>query len=194
MARRREPYAARIKRLTEKGYTRSQARGHPVPGEHYVSSRAPPRATLNAKLEAALKRLRRPGTTLSGVAADAHVSRELLSRYMKGVAGARWEGRKWTFDDRRIRRLEIIAAEQFQPVTIRVRGFEPAHIAGLHAYEAGQALRDQKLVPEFVSRWKGHRIKDAHGRWHTLSTDMNQLYAARLMNDYSFEQYYRIEI
>jgi hypothetical protein len=187
-------YRRRIERAREAGLSRSQGRGHPREGERYVSSRAPPRGAHNSKLEAALKRLRRPGATLSGVAKDASVSRERLSRYVKSVAGARREGRKWTFDDRRIRRLEIIAAEQFQPVIVRVRGFEPAHIAGLHAYEAGRVLQDQKFAPEFIRRWEGQRIKDVGGRWHTLSTDMNQIYAARLMNDYSFEQYYKIEI
>jgi hypothetical protein len=189
----RGEYRHRIQRALRAGLSRSQGRGHPGAGKRYISSRVPARAAYSGKLEAALKRLRKPGATLSNVAADAKISRERLSRYIKSVAGARREGRKWTFDDRRIRRLEIIAAEQFQPIKVSVRGFEPTHIAGLHAHEAGRALNDHKLVPEFIRRWEGQRIKDVQGRWHAFSTDMNQIYAARLMNDYSFENYYRIE-
>jgi hypothetical protein len=185
-------YRDRIERKLKAGFTRSQARGHPRPGEGYVSARGPPLS--DAKLDAALKRLRRPNATLSGVAAETKVSRERLSRYAKDVAGARREGLKWVFDDRRIRRVKVITTQQYAPVKLRVRGFEPVHIAGLHFREAGQALRDQRRVPEFVRRWEGTRIKDVRGRWHTLSTDLNQIYSAVHMHDYSFEQFYRIEV
>jgi hypothetical protein len=184
-------YRRRIERALKLGLSRSQGRGHPRSGEKYVSAGARP--AVDGKLEKALRRLRRPGGTLSEAAKSESVSRERLSRYIKLVAGARRERRKWLFDDRRVRDLKMIAAEQFQPVKVRVRGFEPAHIAGLHAREAGQVLRDQGLADEFIRRWEGQRIRDVQGRWHTFSTDLNQIYAAFLMSDYSFEQFYRIE-
>jgi hypothetical protein len=187
-------YRRRIERALASGLSRSQGRGHPGPGETYIKTRAHARRrAFDSKLEAALKQLRRRGATLSDVARNTSVSRERLSHYIKSVAGARREGRKWLFDDRRIRRLEIITVEEFRPVKVRVRGFEPAHIAGLHSHEAGQVLLDQKLADEFIRRWEGQRIRDAQGRWHTFSTDLNQIYAAFLMSDYSFEQFYRIE-
>jgi hypothetical protein len=147
----------------------------------------------NAKLEAALKQLRKPGASLSRVASDAHVGRERLSRYVKAVAGAERRGRVWTFNDQRVRQLAIVEAGVGQPVQIRVRGFEDAHRAGLHFYEAGQALKDQDLYPDFVRRWEGQRIRDVSGRWHVLSTDLNQLYIVLLAQNYAFERFYKIE-
>jgi hypothetical protein len=147
----------------------------------------------NPKLEAALKQLRKPGASLSRVASDAHVGRERLSRYVKAVAGAERRGRVWTFNDQRVRQLAIVEAGVGHPVQIRVRGFEDAHRAGLHAYEAGQVLKDPDLYPDFVRRWEGQRIRDVSGRWHVLSTYLNQLFIAILTQDYSFERFYQIE-
>ena len=188
-------YRRRLERALKAGFSRAQGRGHPGAGEKYIKPRAHPRRRMfDSKLERALKALRKPGATLSDIARNASVSRERLSRYVKAVAGARREGRKWLFDDRRVRRLEIISSEQWRPVKVRVRGFEPARLAGSHAQEAGQALLDQRLAPDFIRKWEGQSIEDVRGRWHTFSTDLNQIYSAVLMNDYSFENYYRIEL
>ena len=184
-------YARRKALIAERGFSLSQARGHPRVGESYVSGRKTPKH--DQKLEAALKRLRKKGATLSGIAAEAGVGRERLSRYVKSVAGARRKGGKWLFDDKRVRRLEIITSEQWQPVKVRARGFRPSRRAGRHAYEAGQALLNQKLAPRFIRKWQGKGIRDVRGQWHTFSTDLNQIYSAVLMDDYSFEQFYRIE-
>jgi hypothetical protein len=187
-------YRRRIERALNSGLSRAQGRGHPGAGEPYIRPRKQPRRQLfDGKLEKALKELRKGGATLSGVARNASVSRERLSRYIKSVAGARREGRRWLFDDKRVRRMEIITTEQWRPVKLRVRGFEPASRAGSHAQEAAQALLDQRLGPEFIRKWEGQGIEDVRGRWYTLSTDLNQIYSAVLMNDYSFENYYRIE-
>jgi hypothetical protein len=185
-------YARRIAHGAEKGLSRPQSRGHPTAGQSYARGGAP-NVTLDPNLELALKRIRKSGLSLADAATESRVGRERLSRYIKTVAGAHREGRAWRFNDQRIRRLAIVEAGVDQPSVVRVRGFQDAYIAGLHAHEAGQALLHPDRMPAFVRRWENARIRDVTGKWHTLSTDPNQLYSAILAQDYSFERFYRIE-
>ena len=192
MARTRDfgaEYRHRIARGLERGLTRQAARGHASakPTKHGGS------AAFDPALEAALRRLRKPGASISKVAKDAHVSRERLSRYVKAVAGAHRDGKIWRFDDRRMRKMKIIEADALDAVSVRTVGFQEAHIAGLHYHEASQALRHPKKKADFLRRWEGVRIRDIEGRWHTLSTDFNQILRALLTQDYSFERFYAIE-
>jgi len=183
-------YQRRINRGLARGYSRAKARGHASAPD--LLRGASKLVLFDPKLEAALKALRRTGEPLTKVAREAGIGRERLSRYIKSVAGASRTGRKWVFNDQRIRKLAIIEAGAEEPSVIKVRGYEAAHLAGLHAYEAGQVLQDQSLYPAFVRRWEGIRVRDANGKWRTLSTDLNQLYRAILAQDYSFERFYSI--
>ena len=184
-----EEYRRRIQSGQARGLTRQAARGH----ASAKRAKDGGKATFDPKLEAALRQLRKPGASISEVSKDAHVSRERLSRYVKAVAGAHRDGKIWRFDDRRLRKMAIIDADELDPVVVRVRGFQEAHIAGLHFQEAGQAIKHPKKRPDFVRRWQGQRIHDIEGRWHTLSTDFNQIFRALLTQDYSFERFYAIE-
>ena len=193
LARKRDHAAAyrrRIERGLALGLTRAQARGHAPAGHSSVSGRHS--SSHEVQLERALKLLRTGRGTLSSIAADAHVSRERLSRYIKTHAGAHRERGQWRFNDQRLRQIAIVEEGHGAPVKFKVVGFEAAHEAGLHAYEAGRVLEDQALAPEFIRRWEGRRIKDARGRWHTFSTDINQLYQALHAHRYEFEKFYQI--
>ncbi len=186
-----EEYRRRVERGLARGLTRQAARGHGAP--KVTATRGQKSLPHDAKLEEALKQLRKPGAAITKVARDAGVGRERLSQYVKSVAGAHRDGKIWRFDDRRIRKMQIIQADALGPVIVRVPGFEEAHRAGLHAYEAGQALLHPKQRAAFRRRWEGARIRDVDGVWRELSTDLNQIFRAVLTQDYSFERFYAIE-
>jgi hypothetical protein len=188
----KKAYAARIARGEARGLTRSQARGHPRKGETYVSRRAGA-SRLDRTLEEGIRRLRR-GDSVTAAARDLGVSRERLSTYAKQVAGAERQGGRWTLNDQRVRRVPIIAKGEPPPTIIHVHGFEAAHLVGQHFHEASRALLDPDLVPHFQRRWEGVRVKDTSGRWHTFSTDLNDIFVAFYRADKSFEEIYRIAV
>lgn len=182
-------YARRIERGLAAGLTRSAARGHwseanatdgPAAAHQTVHQGSP--------LELALRMLRR-GHTMTSTARLMRISRERLSAYAKLNAGASRQGRHWTFNDLRRRRVLVLSTDGAQ--TIVVLGFEPARLAGLHWTEADDALGDHSLVPEFQRRWDGISIRDTSGRRYFLTTDPNQIYRELYATDVRFEEVYR---
>lgn len=172
-------YQRRIRSALARGLDRSQARGHPGAGSIYASQRdtKPQRAKPDRVLEDAIDAMRK-GESLSAAARKMRVGRERLSAYAKQYAGASRQGPAWTFDDKRVRRVPIIAAGEGNFIITKVPGFEPAHLAGQHYQEAEAAITDQSLFPAFIERWRGVTIADLDGNLHTFSVDPNQLYRA----------------
>jgi hypothetical protein len=79
-------YRRRIVRGLKKGLSKSQARGHPRPGEKY-SSPSTSTPACNRKLEMGLEEMRR-GKSLQAAARSVHVAPERLRTYeaiQKGV-------------------------------------------------------------------------------------------------------------
>lgn len=174
-----EEYARRIARAKARGLSRSQARGHARHGE--VPIRPKP-AKIDLTLEGAIKAIR-AGDGISAAAKRAGVSRERLSAYAKRQAGAERNGRTWTFNDTRTRRVPLLVEGHNHAVVVRVTGHEPARLAGEHFDEAHRALTDQSLFPAFREKWSGVTITDNKGRVYSLSTDPNHLYRLTVTGD-----------
>lgn len=155
-----------------RGLSRSQARGHARHGE--VPIRPKP-SKIEPTLEDAIKAMR-GGETLTATAKRFHVGRERLAAYAKRYAGASREGRRWAFKDTRTRRIPILAADEPHPVTIRVKDYHAAELAGRHYAEATEAAENPELFPTFIARWEGKTITDVRGREFVLSTDPNQIF------------------
>lgn len=180
-------YRRRIQRGLSLGRSRSEARGHP----HAPTSTKSPAKEVpqNETLERALRRLR-SGQTLGETAKQLRISRERLSRYAKAHAGASWSGGAWTFNDLGRRRVPFI--EGGEVGTLWVRGYEAARLAGAYWDQAHLVLGMPDAAPAFVRRWENVAIRDAAGRLHTFTTDLNEIYRATHVNDAPFEQIYKL--
>ena len=170
----REEYARRIARAAARGLSRSQARGHARHGESPIR---PKPNKPDRTLEDAIKAMR-GGATLSATAKRFHVGRERLATYAKKQAGASRQGRGWSFNDTRERRIPVIVAGEPHTRTIRVKGHGPAELAGQHYSDASAAVENPELFPPFIAKWEGKTIADTRGREYVLSTDPNQIFRA----------------
>jgi hypothetical protein len=177
-------YARRMARAAERGLSRSQARGHPRAGESGVRP-----IGFDAGLEAALKAMR-GGETLRTAAGRQRVSRERLSRYAKSQAGASRVGKTWTFNDRR--RRTVLFIEGGRVIRLKVDGYEPARLAGIYWDQAHRVLANHSRAADFIRRWENVSIRDASGRRHIFTTDLNAIYQAVHSNDAAFEQIYNL--
>jgi hypothetical protein len=177
-------YARRKARAVERGLSLSQARGHPRSGE--VGLRP---IKLDAALESALKAMR-GGYSLKDAAARQAVSRERLSRYVKGQAGASRSGRAWTFNDRRKRRVQVIHNGAI--IEIWVEGYEPARLAGMYMQAAKRVIGKPRLQPAFQRRWENVTVKAVNGTRYAFPTNLNEIHRAIMTNDRAFHQIYRV--
>lgn len=197
MAKRERKYAAeyarRIRNATARGLTKSQARGHPGALQQSASAlrSGPKPARLDWGLEGAIKSMR-AGATLSDAAREAHVGRERLATYAKRYAGAVSKGGRWTFADNRARRVLVAAEGEPNFLVLKVPGFDPANLAGLHYAESLAVLDDRSLLPAFVERWSGVSIPDLKGQTHYFATDINALFRAHFGDEADWTRIYHI--
>ena len=121
MARRERDYAKeysnRIARGTQRGLTRSQARGHPGPGQALVSQPLAP-ARYSRQLEVGFRAIRE-GKPLAAAAKEIHVSPERLRRYLREQGIAERKGRWWiALDDKRRRQMLVYSKGEARLVTV----------------------------------------------------------------------------
>jgi hypothetical protein len=90
----RAEYRRRVAGGLAKGISRSQARGHPKPRETAVSSKRPPRAIEDDRLQVAFKVLRQE-KSLSAAARAAKISPEHLRHYATDKDIIEQRGRRW---------------------------------------------------------------------------------------------------
>ena len=99
----RKEYARRVTLATQKGLSRSAARGHPRVGERgrAASGRA---IDPNSREERALKMMRH-GVSLRAVANHFRMSQERLRAYLKETTAATRENGRWKIVDHRLRQF-----------------------------------------------------------------------------------------
>lgn len=186
-------YARRKRNGLAKGLDLPTLRGHAKAGtvpasQHRTGST---RTKPDPILEDAISAMR-GGETLGAVAKRMRVSRERLSAYAKQYAGAKRLAGAWDFDDRRVRRIPVIATDSVTFDKIKVRGFEPAHLAGEHYYEAEAVKEDPSLLPAFIERWRGKTIVDLNGRVFEFSVDLNQLFRVTSAEEIDWARIYHL--
>ena len=134
----------------------------------------------------------RAGDPLGAVAKRLRIGRERLSAYAKQYAGASQRAGVWTFNDKRTRRVPVIATNSTTYDEIKVRGFDPAQLAGEHYHEAEAALHEPSLFPTFIERWRGKTITDVNDRTYEFATDPNQLARAISAEEIDWARIYRL--
>lgn len=188
MARKRDykaEYERRLARAAIRGLSRSQARGHARAGE--ASIRQPTAIKSDARLEAALKALRRTGRQ-GGAAKEAGVSPERLRRFLRENALAERRGRTWHITDRRRRRMTVISEGEARDLILP--DHEQASLNGRHLAAVQQFLRtnDRQLLLPFA----GQAVTDAKGKPHLLEIDPNVLHRIASAGGEVFHEVYRL--
>jgi hypothetical protein len=187
-AERRRDYSAeyprRIHRGLSKGLSRSQARGHARAGERPK----PTRPIIDPKgAEERAIRAMMVGFSLRESARLYGLSEQHLRRYVKENVGAKWERRRWIFDDQRARQFPVYSEGQLKTLTLKP--FE-ASSAGLfmNAVRRFLSIGDRQLLAPY----EGQGVKDVNGRFHRFETDPNRLYELDARGELNFPEIYRI--
>jgi hypothetical protein len=183
----RKEYARRITLATQKGFSRSAARGHPRAGER--RQQATERSfDPNSREELALKMMRRERSSLREAAARYGIGQERLRAYLKeNTEASRAKGR-WIIIDRRVREGFPIYSNA-RVVTLSLTPDE--------ASEAGKYLRAVKEFLRtgdngFLRPFAGKGVRDVNGRFYPFELDENTLYELDHRDEAVIPEQYRI--
>ncbi len=190
MARRRDylaEYSRRVQRSLARGLSRSQARGHPRPGEVHVSVRTV-RPAYDRTLEEGLKEVR-SGRSVAQAARSVHVSPERLRDYLAQTGVAEKRGGRWmVMEDQRPRAMPIYS--KGRELEITVAGHPDAAFAGRYMAAVGLFLDTND--PSYLAPFEGEGVGDVRGRWHPFETRPNELYRLTEGGPAPFEEIYKI--
>lgn len=182
-------YARRIKNALGKGFTRSQARGHAKAGEEPISKRRSPQPLDDARLQRAVKDLRKNGS-LTGAAKTAGISPERLRKALLDKAAIEKQGRRWSVKPNLPRKVLIYS--EGREYTPTVDSYDQASLAGKYIDAVGDfwTTVDRSHLEDFV----GKSVTDIKGRDYPLETNPNALFRLRKVSRTTFEEVYRIVV
>jgi hypothetical protein len=182
-------YARRLQRALAQGYTRSQARGHAKAGETPISKRRSPKPLDDARLQSAIKDLRKNGS-LSGAAKAARISPERLRASLLSKATIEKQGRRWVVKPDLPRKVLIYS--EGREYTPTVGSYDQASLAGKYIDAVGDfwTTADRSHLEDFV----GKSVTDIKGRAYPLETNPNALFRLRKVSRTTFEEVYRIVV
>jgi hypothetical protein len=182
-------YRRRLARNLAKGYSRSQARGHPRVGEQHVSPKAAERKPDRRLLEG-LGALRKTGS-LTEASRQSKVSPERLRRFTRSLDFVEKQGGRYVVGPDLWERRVLLYSNR-RRVTTAVQGYEEARRVGLYWEAVGEFLRSND--PAYLAPFKGAQITDAAGKKYTLETRPNVLYRLNAEGGDPFEQVYQIVV
>ena len=184
-----EEYARRVQRALARGYTRTQARGHAKASEAPISNRRSPKPLDDARLQRAIKDLRKNGS-LAGAAKAARISPERLRAALLSKAAIEKQGRRWNVKSDLPRKVLIYS--EGREYTPTVGDYAEASLAGKYIDAVGDfwTTVDRSYLEDFV----GKSITDIKGRAYPLETNPNALFRLRKISKTTFEEVYRIVV
>jgi hypothetical protein len=180
-------YARRIARWLRKGFSKSQARGHPRPGEPGFRKR---KLSLDdEKLQHALRILRQE-KNLAAAAKSARIAPERLRQVAASKGAITKQKRRWIVNPDLPRRMPLYS--RGRQIVVTVGDLESASLIGRYMAAVGKFLKsnDRTLLQPFV----GKSVTDISGKTHPIETNPNTLYRLASAGGESFESVYRIVI
>jgi len=171
-----------------RGYSHSQARGHPKPGEKPLSA-ARQRPIEDERLQLAFKVLRQE-KSLAAAARAAKVSPERLRHYATQRDIIERQGRRWFVRHQLPRRMLLFSGGR--AVQVVVGDFASASQIGRFMSAVSAFLRSNN--PAGLREFEGASVSDVSGRTYPFETQPNALYRLASAHDQSFEHIYRIVV
>lgn len=185
--KRLSPYQRRLARNLAKGFSRSQARGHPRTGEPHISAKAATRKPDRRLLEG-LGALRKTGS-LTAASRQSKVSPERLRRFAHSLDFVEKQGGRYVVGEDTWQR-RVVFYSNGRKVTTAVEGYEEARRVGLYWEAVGEFLRTND--PAYLAPFKGVQI--SAGKTYTLETRPNVIYRLAAEGIDPFEQVYQIVV
>ena len=182
-------YARRIARAVAKGFSKSQARGHPKVTEAVIGARRAVKPVEDDRLQLALKVLRQE-KSLTTAAREAKVSPERLRRYATEKKLIERRGRRRMVRHELPRRMLLFS--DGRAVQVVVGDFTSASKVGRFMSAVSAFLRTNN--PAGLREFEGVSVADISGKTYPFETRPNALYRLASAHDQSFEHIYRIVI
>ncbi len=176
-------YSRRIRRLMGKGYSISQARGHPKAGETYASGGI---FQPDKRLADAVARIK-SGDSLTATSKTFHISRERLRQAVWEKGEYVRQGRRYRFIPRVRNDLPLYSEGE----SIRVL-VDDDHARLLGEFMAGvrKFLRTNKI--EHLAPFVGGGVTDIKGQFRPFETDPEELYRLDAKGRAVFHQIYQL--
>ena len=189
MARTRDykaEYRRRLANAAKRGLSRSQARGHPKPGEKRLR-----RSKRNdqARLEEAYGAMRQT-ENLSAAARAYKIAPERLRAYVKEKGLVERSGSRWIFTDARARTMTVWS--QGEIIERDLAGFDQASLNGRHLAAIKAFLYTNEL--SHLAPFEGMSVVDAKGNSHPLETNPNTIHRLAASETQVFHEVYRLTI
>ena len=181
----RKEYARRVAVATQKGLSRSAARGHPRAGER----RKPPSAkTVDpySREEQALRMMRR-GSSLRDASNHYRMSQERLRAYIKETTAATRENGRWKIVDQRSRQFPFYSNGAVVTPWMNV---EQTSEVGRYMQAVKQFLRTGDTG--FIEPFTGKGARDVNGSFYPFELDENTLYELDHRDEAVIPEQYRI--
>lgn len=179
-------YKRRLANAAKRGLSRSQARGHPKPGEKRLGSS---KRNDQTRLEEAYGAMRQ-SRNLSAAARNAKIAPERLRAYIKDKSLAERSGSRWVFTDVRARTMTVWS--QGGIVERDLAGFEQASLNGCHLSAIKAFLNSNEL--SHLLPFEGLSVVDAKGISHPLETNPNTIHRLAASETEVFHEVYRLTI
>jgi hypothetical protein len=181
----RKEYARRIALATQKGLSRSAARGHPRAGER---QKPPSGKTVDphSREEQALRMMRR-GSSLRDASNHYRMSQERLRAYLKETTGATRENGRWKIVDHRLRQFPFYSNGAVVTPWMTI---EETSEVGRYMQAIKQFLRTGDA--KFLAPFAGMGVHDVNGKLYPFEIDENTLYELDHRDEAVIPEQYRI--